>query len=148
MDNFYTGKFLFARKSGILLYDFILLLSVLCSNLTCLCFCNCSKLWYVSGHHPALPVTVGNLRFSFPYVVSFPINPLYIDSNPMICFFVVFQVYEKVWIFDKNVAVISSKQQNLNWLYNLFLGCWGCEDVQNSTRKWGFPKGCVPILFF
>ncbi|KAF2566117.1 hypothetical protein F2Q68_00025832 [Brassica cretica] len=28
MDNFYTGKFLFARKSGILLYDFILLLSV------------------------------------------------------------------------------------------------------------------------
>ncbi|CAN6828664.1 unnamed protein product [Brassica oleracea] len=27
MDNFYTGKFLFARKSGILLYDFILLLS-------------------------------------------------------------------------------------------------------------------------
>ncbi|KAG2288231.1 hypothetical protein Bca52824_047835 [Brassica carinata] len=62
MDNFYTGKFLFARKSGILLYDFILLLSVL---------------------------------FSFPYLVSFPINPLYIDSNPMICFFVVFQVYEK-----------------------------------------------------
>lgn len=64
MDNFYTGKFLFAMKSGILLCFHLVTISIVFQSNVLVFFATAPILDYVPGNHP-LSVTVGTIRLFF-----------------------------------------------------------------------------------